>query len=147
MTGINQQQRLDAVVLKLALPIALSLALEPLCSMIDTYTVFKRMGPRSLSAFALADRVFVIGYARTHACRRHTHLFPNPNTKQTKHIHRTSTPTPPPKTYTQRQVLPHQLLRRHAHHAPRRPPPRHGAGGPRLRPRPPPRCVPRSFYV
>jgi hypothetical protein len=32
--------------------------------MIDTYVVGKRMGPRSLSAFALADRVFVIGCVR-----------------------------------------------------------------------------------
>lgn len=45
----------------LALPIALSLAMEPLYSLVDTYCVGKRMGARALSAFSLADRVFVIG--------------------------------------------------------------------------------------
>lgn len=43
------------------LPIALSLAAEPLYSMVDTYAVGKRMGSRALSAFSLAERVFVIG--------------------------------------------------------------------------------------
>lgn len=57
----SQQQRLDTLIWTLALPIALSLAAEPLYSMVDTYAVGKRMGSRALSAFSLAERVFVIG--------------------------------------------------------------------------------------
>ncbi len=60
----QQRERLDSVIWKLAVPLALSLGLEPLCACVDTYAVGKRMGPRSLSAFALADRVHVIGCVR-----------------------------------------------------------------------------------
>ncbi|GAB5029858.1 multidrug resistance protein norm [Nannochloropsis oceanica] len=58
----DQRQDLNSVILRLALPLSLSLSLEPLCSAINTYYVGVKMGSRALSAFGLADRIFVLAF-------------------------------------------------------------------------------------
>ena len=42
----DQRQSLNSVIWRLALPLSLSLGLEPLCSVIDTYYVGAKMGSR-----------------------------------------------------------------------------------------------------
>jgi MATE family multidrug resistance protein len=56
---MSMENSTNLVILKIAAPVVAALALEPLISLVDTYYVGQYLGPISLSAYGVSERVFV----------------------------------------------------------------------------------------